>query len=259
MVRRAFTLIELLVVISIIALLIAILLPALSSARESARTTQCLANTRQLIFAIQAFTVENGGYMMEIDDQATGKYWYNDIEAYIDELGFAEDGGESSNDNVGVCPETEVPNDLTSTTTMTYRPGTAKIAWIYHNEAGSYGINSWLQPEGKIYENGGLLGSFQPRCYSSLDAVRNPSDVPMMADAIWVGGWPRPSNGAAGDLTSGAAGPVGIARYITNRHKRVTNTAFVDGHAETMALEDMWQIQWNQDWVNPAPVTLDHP
>lgn len=56
---KAFTLIELLVVISIIALLIAILLPALSAARDAARSTQCMANLRQIGICDELYRNDN--------------------------------------------------------------------------------------------------------------------------------------------------------------------------------------------------------
>ena len=61
--HNAFTLIELLVVISIIALLIAILLPALGAARRTARNSDCLSRMRNVSIAIKAFEAENKGFM----------------------------------------------------------------------------------------------------------------------------------------------------------------------------------------------------
>jgi prepilin-type N-terminal cleavage/methylation domain-containing protein/prepilin-type processing-associated H-X9-DG protein len=57
--KRAFTLIELLVVIAIIAILMGILMPSLRAAKELARSSNCLANQRNLVLAYTMYADDN--------------------------------------------------------------------------------------------------------------------------------------------------------------------------------------------------------
>lgn len=61
--RAAFSLIELLVTIAIIAILVGLLLPALKGAREAARKTGCQSDIRQLLTAINSYTIDSRDFM----------------------------------------------------------------------------------------------------------------------------------------------------------------------------------------------------
>jgi prepilin-type N-terminal cleavage/methylation domain-containing protein len=60
---RGFTLIELLVAISIIAVLVGLLIPALRGAREAARKAKCQSGLRQLLTAVNTYTIDSRDFM----------------------------------------------------------------------------------------------------------------------------------------------------------------------------------------------------
>lgn len=266
--RRAFTLIELLVVISIIALLIAILLPALSKARESARMSQCLTNVRGLAQATYAFATDNKGVMMK--NVGNFKSWTLVVQNYMGD-GPREVGGVP----LGYFPTNFCPealSDRSDSQMLALSAGQAGSAstpwyWAWGNSpggagiwSGSYGINNWITYEGPLGH-----ANKRPKMPRVLANVKDPTNFPMYSDAGWMGFAPMSdvTNDTPPSTFVGiGTDPVdlwtlskeGLYRLMVDRHAQRTNISFVDGHAETLHFEGLWDLQWHQTYdPNAAP------
>ena len=257
--RKGFTLIELLVVVSIIALLIAILLPALGAAREQAREAQCLVNVRTLAQGYYAFAGENNGEFMRYSTPTREILWNSTIREYVGETPRKTAGGVP----IGYYPQTfcpDAPQDRSDTQVEALSGGTlgtSTTPWYhaYDNNppggiyGGSYGINGYLYSakgdQRRPYGYG--PGSRPERWPNYIANVKDASSMPIFLDAIWVDGWPHhdnPKPASFSDITP-ALNPH-MRRFTVDRHKRTQNVGFVDGHAASIEIEGLWDLQWHQ-------------
>ena len=245
----AFTLIELLIVVAIIAILAALLLPALSRAKEKARAAGCLSNQRQILL-LRASS-------------------YSGIPLYAPEENNDWNGSEMGRRRYWVCPSTQPaswPNGRGNLQTA-WGEDLSPIPGQHETNTGSYGMNGWLTLR--------LPGISAPGYFMNEAQIARPARTPLLADCVIPYSLPTATNPPARDLftgISGAAGSgnlAGMESLCIPRHGSggnavsrnwppssplpgAVNVVFVEGHAEAIKLDLLWQLYWSPDYVPPA-------
>ncbi len=211
---RGFSLIELLVVTAIITLLASLLLPALGRAKQRGRSVACLSNLRQMDVAAQAYVADNDNtyppaYFSGVQDGVQVSYAW-DFTTFMEQ------------------PLRIVPGLLWEGLGMKQIQQCPSFA----------GQANWLADPFTGYNyNTSFIGHGQFESIpepAKVSAVRVPAATVLFGDGQYAGGAnkfmraPFPNPGDAG-FRGRHAGTQGF------RHLGRSNTAFCDGHAETMS------------------------
>jgi len=104
--------------------------------------------------------------------------------------------------------------------------------------------------------------------FSKEGEFQQPTKNPVFADCAWADGWPAATDRPARNLLVEQSSSM-MARFCIGRHGSVRrppptlvlagsrlpgaiNMVFVEGHVETVKLENLWEIYWHQKYVPPA-------
>lgn len=251
-----FTLIELLVVISIIAILMAIMMPALGKARNQAKGVMCLSNLKNWGQIYTMYTVDNKGSFYRGHHAGAEGTWMVTLKDYYSDL-----------DEFRCCPTAtrtwfelengvEVPAAGKNKGTFTAWGVFAGATWQPEGSYGSYGDNGWLtNPEAEDLAS--LPSNDSSVYWRNINNLRNPSNVPLVMDALWVSIWAQPHTtyhpGSVEEVDPTANW---WRRHYVQRHSG-TNIVTADGASERISLKKMWFYDWHRGYksaMNARPV-----
>mgnify|MGYP000473092312 CR=1 FL=1 len=246
--RRAFSLIELLVVLAIIAMLAAIMIPSLRQAREQAIGVQCLNNLRQMAIAAHSYCAAYRGrfppHLFGSPDGTQSFGWDLIVESRW------VSGTRQSRVRPGLLWQGKTVDQINRC--PSYRGGDNWVAYPYtgYNYNSSYigfcdyraEMTGWPpKPTGRI------VAAENPAC---AEQVRQPARTALFGDGEYVAGANKfmraPFKGRDGSFSGRSAGTQGY------RHRRRTNVAFSDAHAES------WSKRFTNTYDFDEPNVLPH-
>jgi prepilin-type N-terminal cleavage/methylation domain-containing protein/prepilin-type processing-associated H-X9-DG protein len=235
--KHGFTLIELLVVIAIIAILAGMLLPALSRAKSKAQSISCLNNEKQLALAALTYATDFNDYWPLNGAGDATINLANPPAGYVPEVWVEGREGSNLTDEqsaVGmISPKVSLLASYLPAKDSFRCPGDTKLRTLGNGRRvrwpRSYGMNAYVGWQEPSY-NGTLPNKTRYQVFLRT-ADANAGSQYFLFGEIHPDSICRPMFGVNMDSDA-------VYHYPGNYHGRMSNFAFLDGHAETHRWSD---------------------
>jgi prepilin-type processing-associated H-X9-DG protein len=179
-------------------------------------------------------------------------------------------------DKLRICPQVPTIQTAPSLATTSWTSTTVGNDPLTGQPyASSYAMNGYIEAPGNDTQANDVTGfygwvtqsepgiaAYAPALLWNVPYTRFTSQIPSFADCAWVDAWPHPSDPAPASSINPASGNANNAhmdRFCLNRHNMAVNVSFVDSHAETVKLKDLWTLHWNAAWGTPPEASIPNP